>query len=672
MADGDAINSDMARILLRKIKKQDTSGSTKSEEKNDMKMIIDKLNKLQNSLDKDSKEAEAQRKTLIEELLEQFDKKSLSIKEQKEMLAEVDENIRENYNLLKSFNVANINKFFTAISNPKLLGEAINKGLSSSVIGKALEIIPQMFSKIGGVFNRIVGVLDNVRGFFANPAEHLKDFGTSIVTKASAFIQDQFKKFTATLWRVAVKPILTGLGKLGAQMFTIGLDITIMLTRMAVGFVVWMVSTIIPILGTILGFIMFTVVPMLFSVVAAIATAVGTILAAIAPILLIAAAILIIGILLGYLLYKAYGKISDFVSYIFSAEFLDDVASALTWVWDNVVKPVWEGFVWAWENVAVPVFKWLGDAFMWSWENVILPVAKWLGEAFMWSWENVILPAVKWLGEAFMWYWENVTKPLFKWISEGLMWSWENVAKPVFVWLGDVFMAAWPLMVEGFDYMKELLSKIFSAVNLVGEGLGSVASGIGEGVAGAWEWTTSFFAKGGIVTRPTNAVIGEGGVNEAVIPLDKKGMQFIRDSFQVDDVAVQQIVKNSDLYKNQNKMMDLIEIMSKDIKQIKFSVADLKKDNQIEKPKEVYVALIRPEQLDQIEQDPKKLFDITELEKTIGDSNVSLMKKMQEIIEFMKAMPKGDSESLLNPGTATNDEFQNLVKALSTGILGVR
>ena len=38
------------------------------------------------------------------------------------------------------------------------------------------------------------------------------------------------------------------------------------------------------------------------------------------------------------------------------------------------------------------------------------------------------------------------------------------------------------------------------------------------------------FADGGIATGPTNAIIGEGGSSEAVIPLNSRGAAFMRDA----------------------------------------------------------------------------------------------------------------------------------------------
>jgi len=69
------------------------------------------------------------------------------------------------------------------------------------------------------------------------------------------------------------------------------------------------------------------------------------------------------------------------------------------------------------------------------------------------------------------------------------------------------------------EVMRKVVdSKAFQAVL---SGIGSLASGIGSGIQRLGSFVG--LAEGGIVTRPTLAMVGEGGEPEAVIPLSKMG-----------------------------------------------------------------------------------------------------------------------------------------------------
>ena len=673
MAEGEAINSDMAKTLLRKIKGQEPVVKKVNNKDTEMSTIINKLDSIQKSLNNNSKQSEEERKLLITELLKTFEEKGLSIKEQKDVLTSVNENLHETMGVLKTLNIGNINSFFSVISNPKLLGAAINKGFSNSNISKIIDLIPDMISS---GFSKLFSFIGKIGNFLANPLESLKSFGESIVTKTAELVEQQFKNFLSFMWKYAIRPILIGMARLAAQIVIIGVDITTMLVRMAVGLVFWIVTTVVSLLFTIIGFILFTVVPflvtmlftfisfMLFTVVpllftiigfilftvvpflvTAIATIIGgvaSILIAITPILLTAIAVLVIGILIGYLLYLAYKQISKFVAYIFSNEFVDDVIKAakfaINWVWENVISPVWTS---------------LKNFFQMIWDNVMLGITAVKDFFVDIVWSKIILPYLKF---AF-----DVYKAI-----------WDSVLKPVIDWLAGVFRTAWDAAVIVFDYIKSALDKIIKAVSFLGEGLGSVASSVGGGISKAWKWSTSWFAAGGIVTKPTNAIIGEGGDNEAVIPLNKQGMQFIRDSFQIDDMAIQQIIKNSDLFKAQLQMQSTLDTISTDIKQIKFSLSEHKKENKIQNPPEVLVATIKTDKLPQGEN-AVALFDMKEIEKLLGKSDDTILKKLEQLFNLIKISADGvKTDPLMNPGTSPNDSFHDLLKAISTGVIGVR
>ena len=69
---------------------------------------------------------------------------------------------------------------------------------------------------------------------------------------------------------------------------------------------------------------------------------------------------------------------------------------------------------------------------------------------------------------------------------------------------------------NAYNYVKD--SKIGKAVSSVGSKISSAAS-----TAASYLNPFNYFANGGIVTRPTMGIIGEGGQSEAVIPLNRAG-----------------------------------------------------------------------------------------------------------------------------------------------------
>lgn len=60
---------------------------------------------------------------------------------------------------------------------------------------------------------------------------------------------------------------------------------------------------------------------------------------------------------------------------------------------------------------------------------------------------------------------------------------------------------------------------VSSAASSVVNGATGLASSVADGASWAWGSITNFLATGGVVTRPTVAMIGEGAYNEAVVPL---------------------------------------------------------------------------------------------------------------------------------------------------------
>lgn len=132
------------------------------------------------------------------------------------------------------------------------------------------------------------------------------------------------------------------------------------------------------------------------------------------------------------------------------------IQDAVSWAWNNVIKPIFNdlsGFVtgtlgpvvmWLWNNIIKPAFSGISAAVDVAW-NVI----KLVFDVWVWTLKNVVGPAVLWL-------WDNAIKPAFDWISGHISNIWNNGVKPVFEALGN--------------FIKDKVAPAFGAgVNAIGE-----------------------------------------------------------------------------------------------------------------------------------------------------------------------------------------------------------
>ena len=661
MAAENVINSDMARTLLKKMRNQETgtSKNNKIDEKSSIETIINKLGEIEETLDKDSKEAIEARKVLIAELMKALEDKGSTLKEQKEVLNRVDENLQDNMSILKTLNSNNLNESFKTISNPKLLGDALTKGFFASSIGKLMDMIPSMFTSITGGFSRIFGLASSSLSFLIKPVGGLYSLLSSVVDEAVTTIKDQVKQLGSFLWTSAIKPILSGIGNLANKMVSIGSSLLNQISTTWGSLIGWMFTTIVPVLSAIFGFVVFTVIPMLFSiftfmiftVIPFIFSLIGTVLTSIAtlsisllPVILISIVIAAIAVLILYYLFKLIDGVSGWFKNFYN-EYLKG------WNIEQLQKD-WGLFKIYWEDTLKPNLKWVWTELKNAWEVHVLPAMKTVA-----TWVEKNWPAFKekikdWAG--------NIIAAI-------------DLITPAIEWLGDKFRKAWDYWQPKFEKWfgdGKLTNGVDALVNY--EDTIDVLANNMEAITLSKIWAEiSPFAKGGIVTKPTNALIGEAGVNEAVIPLDKKGMDFIRSSFQIDPITMRQVVKSSDLYKNQVKMQTTLDIICKNVDQIKFSVSEKNNKNSITNPQEVMVAYVKSDKIIQIQGDSAQLFDIKEIEKVVSDSDKTVITKIDELIKLVKE--SGSKKmSIMSSDTPVVDPFNDLLKAISTGIVGVR
>lgn len=125
------------------------------------------------------------------------------------------------------------------------------------------------------------------------------------------------------------------------------------------------------------------------------------------------------------------------------------------------------------------------------------------------------------------WLTNPVTQEKFKmWTAEFR--SWAEVVIPVVI---DTFKLWIDVLKEMFNILEKIGNTIVTIVNAMNN-LSKNGTGGAKGLLDAWKnagsnlkWAAGGgipgLAEGGIVTRPTLAMVGEGGGPEAVIPLDK-------------------------------------------------------------------------------------------------------------------------------------------------------
>ncbi|MQA15528.1 MAG: tape measure protein [Pseudonocardiaceae bacterium] len=250
------------------------------------------------------------------------------------------------------------------------------------------------------------------------------------------------------------------------------------------------------------------------------------------------------------------------------------VATAGQWMWDTILKPVfdalvagWNGLVTgiqsAWTNVLSPVFNFIGQAakiliaivltilitpfilawnylssrIMAGWNDLIKPAWDAVSAAAMWLWTNVLSPVFGWIGDGWnllvagiKWYWENVLRPVWNGLQIAAQWMWNNVLKPVFGWIGD----GWNLLVTGIKvYWEQILKPAWNALQTaaqwmwnnvlkpVFDAIGKAWGVLGDGIRWVWD---------NVIKPAWDAVVG--------------GLEWMRDKFRDIFNGIKDIVKS--------------------------------------------------------------------------------------------------------------------------------
>lgn len=164
----------------------------------------------------------------------------------------------------------------------------------------------------------------------------------------------------------------------------------------------------------------------------------------------------------------AYTKSETFRNIVDGA--LRAIGDAAIWLWNNALKPAFNGIVAA--------AKWVGEAAVWLWQTVLMPTFTAIGTAAMWLWNNAIQPAFRgisaaaqWVASAVSWLWTNIIQPYFTAIGTIALWLWNNVITPA--WngitaatrvLGALFSWWWSVIAPPIKAVASLVFFLWKSV----------------------------------------------------------------------------------------------------------------------------------------------------------------------------------------------------------------
>lgn len=181
----------------------------------------------------------------------------------------------------------------------------------------------------------------------------------------------------------------------------------------------------------------------------------------------------------------------------------EGIGQVFSFVWNSILKPIFDGIAavaqWVFTYILLPYFQLvqfafavLGGIFQGIWEAVLKPVFTAIAAVFTWLWETVIkividliVAYVQMWAAIFTWLWENAIKPAFDKIAEIFTWIWENVISPVIGWIqekiglfGLAVRLLWELYVKpAFDKIGQIFNWIW--LNIIQPVIGWIQEKIG-------------------------------------------------------------------------------------------------------------------------------------------------------------------------------------------------
>jgi hypothetical protein len=241
------------------------------------------------------------------------------------------------------------------------------------------------------------------------------------------------------------------------------------------------------------------------------------------------------------------------------------IGTIFSWLWSSVISPIigfliegikgWAAIIsWLWDSVISPVIGFIGTIFSWLWSSVISPVIGFLIEGIKgwaailsWLWSSVVSPVIGFIVEYFKLWWSVVS-----WVIEAIMGVFRSLAgflSEIIGRIAAIGAGMWNWVADGvakvWDWITGTWNKVIDFIGGIAGRLTDSARGMWDGIWEAFKtvinliirgWNAlefripgfdlgpvhfdgftlgvpdiPFLAAGGVVRRPTLAVIGEAG-----------------------------------------------------------------------------------------------------------------------------------------------------------------
>ena len=170
------------------------------------------------------------------------------------------------------------------------------------------------------------------------------------------------------------------------------------------------------------------------------------------------------------------------------------IATGARWLWETILRPVFDAISLAVRFVAAVIitilvtpvvlaFTALAAAAQWMWQNVLRPVFEAIGAVARWLWDNVLKPVIDYIvagvqawAAIFSWLWTNAISPALSAIGTALQWVWTNVISPVIDYI-KASIQAWGAV---FSWLW------VNVIQPVGAAIGTAVSAVGDAFSWAW------------------------------------------------------------------------------------------------------------------------------------------------------------------------------------------
>lgn len=273
-------------------------------------------------------------------------------------------------------------------------------------------------------------------------------------------------------------------------------------------------------------------------------------------------------------------------------KYWDDIKAAIAFVWDNVIKPIFEGmfavFKLAWDGIKAAFnFVWdvIKAAIELYWNFYIKPIFELMLTVFKLAWDGI--------KAAFTIVWDV--------IKTAIDFAWNKIIKPIFeafgtifgkVWDGikTAFTGAWDFITKAIDGAKSIFGKIGdaiilafkTAINFIIRGWNAIEFKIPGFKLGPIKFDgftlglpdIPELAEGGVI-NPTRggtlARIGEAGKSERIEPLDSEGLSK-RDRAIITMLSGGQATGGINITVNPSPGMDEVELAALVSRQISFQL----------------------------------------------------------------------------------------------------